>query len=345
MNLPDFFGIDIGNSAIRVAQVKFDASNKPTIMALEQVQLDKPIVNLKDPATREYVISKIHQVKDAAGITTNKVVTALPEAMIFSKITSVPNIDEAQIEQLLFYELKNHIPVSPNEVQKDYISLGVDRENPKMLKILLIAAPKNLVDTYVNLLKDAKLEPIAIETETVALSRIMGYSVRSSQAYLVADFGFKGVDICLIKENKILFSQSIGTASESLTKAIAADYGITLQQAEQYKIKVGLLEDQADGKVLRSLIPIMSVITNELIKLINYFKTTMPENEPKQIYLVGEGAKLLGLENYISKILNIPCQKNDVVNNLVMPNKYKQQYAQTGTLGFTLSVGLAMKLE
>jgi type IV pilus assembly protein PilM len=345
MDLPEFFGLDIGSSAIRVAQVRYDSFGKPEILAMAQVPLENPIQNLKDPNIKDYLVQKIIQAKNAAGIKTNKVVAALPEAMIFSKSTSVPNLAEDQIEQMLYYELKNHIPVNPSEVQKDYIPLGLDKNNPKLLRILLIAAPKNLVEIYIDILKGAGLEPMALETETVAISRIVGSTLEDSQAYLVADFGHKGVDICLLRNDKILFTQSIGTGSESLTKALAADFNLSPQQADQYKIKVGLLKDQAEGKVLRSLNPIMHVIINEINKLVNYFKTTIPEDTPKQIFLVGEGAKLPGLEAYVSENLFIPCYKIDPVQKISMPSKYRNEFAQLTTIGFTVAVGLAMKIE
>jgi type IV pilus assembly protein PilM len=235
--------------------------------------------------------------------------------------------------------------VSPDEVQKDYIPLGIDPKNPKMMKILLIAAPKNLVQLYINLVKKAGLEPLALETETVALARIVGEVYNFDYPVLVADFGHRGVDMCIVKNKRIVFSQSIGTGSEALSKTLVADFGITIQEADQYKYKVGLLENQLEGKVLRSFIPIMHVINNEIRKLINYFNANFKEYIPQKIILVGEGSKLLGISEYMTKELKIECVQEDPVSKISMSNKLKKEFLPNTTTGFTLAVGLAMKKE
>jgi len=345
MKLPEFFGLDIGNYAIRAVQVKYTSFGKPDIVAMGQVQMAGTPLNLKDVGQRYEVIKKIIAAQESAEIKTKKVVAALPDSMIFSKIISVPDLAEDKVEQMLFYELKNHIPVNPSDVQTDYIILGADPVKPKFIRILLIAAPKSLVELYANVLQEAHLEPLALETETVAVSRIMGHVLPMKEPILVADFGHKGVDMCLLKNHKIMFSQSIGTGSDALSQTLARDYHIPVQQAEQYKMKIGLLADQADGKVMRALVPIMNLIVNEINKLISYIKFNFPEDVPKQIFFVGDGAKLPGLVEYLKTAISLPCVKIDPVSQIPMDGKYKKEFSQLTTIGFTLATGLAMKEE
>lgn len=345
MNLPEFIGLDIGSSSVRIAKVQYGRGDKPQIVALAQSVYDRQVESFSDPATQEYISQKIKELLDSEKIDTRKAVAALPEAMIFSKMASVPDLPEVQLEQMLYYELKNHIPVNPNEVQKDYIVLGPDPANPKLIKILLIAAPKALVEIYRSIAREAKLDLIALETETVALARLVSLTQENTDPVLIADFGFKGVDLCLLHKNKILYSQSIGTGSDALTRSIMSEFNVTYQQAEQYKIKIGLDENQQDGKVLKSLLPIMHIITNEMNKLTNYFKTSIPESMPKSIYLLGEGAMLPGIEGYITKALGLNSVKFDAVKKIELEKNIKKEFEPVETLGYSVAVGLALKQE
>ena len=345
MDLPEFIGLDIGSSSVRIARVQYGSGDKPQVTMLAQNILETPVQSLNDPATQHYIAQKIKELVASAKLESNKAVAALPESMIFSKLASVPNLPEEQIEQMLFYELKNHIPVNPSEVQKDYIVLGPDPENAKMIKILLIAAPKTLVEIYKSIAKEAGLELIALETETVALARLVSTTMPKRESILIADFGHKGMDLCLLNNGKIFYSQSIGTGSDSLTKTLMADFNITYQQADQYKMKVGLNGQEQEGKVLRSLTPIIHIITNEISKLLNYFKANLSENVPKEIFLTGEGAKLPEIEKYFTDAIGVPCIKFDAVSKLPMDSVIKKEFGVEGTLGFSVAVGLAMKRE
>lgn len=345
MNLPEFIGLDIGSSSVRIAKVQYGRGDKPQIVALAQSVYDRQVESFSDPATQEYISQKIKELLDSEKIDTRKAVAALPEAMIFSKMALVPDLPEVQLEQMLYYELKNHIPVNPNEVQKDYIVLGPDPANQKLIKILLIAAPKALVEIYRSIAREAKLDLIALETETVALARLVSLTQENTDPVLIADFGFKGVDLCLLHKKKILYSQSIGTGSDALTRSIMSEFNITYQQAEQYKIKIGLDGNQQDGKVLKSLLPIMHIITNEMNKLTNYFKTSIPESMPKSIYLLGEGAMLPGIEGYITKALGLNSVKFDAVKKIELEKNIKKEFEPVETLGYSVAVGLALKQE
>jgi type IV pilus assembly protein PilM len=344
MSLPQFIGVDIGSSSIRVAQAEYNGNGIPKITALGRSMLEDPIINYNNPATIGYLAKKISDTIHTMGLQTNKVVAALPEAMIFSKLAMVPNLSDDQIDQMLLYELKNHIPVNPNEVQCDYIYLGPDENNPKLIKILIIAVPKTLVEIFKSIITTAGLNLIALETETVALGRLVGETNIGNTPTLVVDIGYKGVDLCLLSNKRILYSQSIATGSDLLTKALASTFNLSYQQAEQLKCKVGLSLNPEDEKVFRSMSPIMHIIVNEIAKLINYFKLNFKNLAPQTLLLLGEGSRINGLAEYFNDNLQIKSQVYDAVAKIQMVDKVKKQGIDS-TIGYGVAVGLALKRE
>ena len=57
----------------------------------------------------------------------------------------------------------------------DYQILNIPKEKKpdSKMDVLLVAAPITLVDKYINVLEMAKLIPLALETEIIALSRAL----------------------------------------------------------------------------------------------------------------------------------------------------------------------------
>jgi type IV pilus assembly protein PilM len=344
MNLPEFFGLDIGNHSIKVAQC--NPGSKPELKAIGHIETDSNITTIDDENSKNMLAEKIKQVKEASGITTKSVIAALPEAAIFTRLILLPDLPEDQIEQSLFYEARQYLPIPPSDVQLDYLKIAKKTvDNKNMVQALLVAAPKTVVNKYMDVISRAGLELIAMETETMATTRAITHNQQLDGSTLIIDFGANGTDLSVVKGQYPIFSQSLATGSDALTKAIASDFGLEYSQAEQYKRTYGLLPEQADGKIAKSLYPVMQIIINEINKTLNYFRAHLQESTPKKIFIVGDGAKLPGLGEYLSKSLGIPSEVTDPILGLNVNPRIKSEVAQLSTVGFTVAIGLALKSE
>lgn len=343
MKLPEFFGLDISNHSIKIIQIKYIGTDSVQLLKLAKSDIAQGVINNDDLKT---LADEIKKLKDNSGISTKKVVIALPEASVFSRLILLPEVEESKLEQAIYYEAKQYLPVPVEDIQLEWIPVSRNQSEGKVfVQYLLVAAPKKIVGKYVELMELAGLDPIAIETETVATARSYTYNNNFTEGVLVMDFGGSNTDISVIKGKNVIFSQSIGNGSDVLTKSLMSEFNLDIMQAEQYKRIYGLLQDQAEGKIATALDPMMKVIVNEINKTINYFKEHLRENTPTQIYIVGDGAKLPGLAEYLVQHLGIPAMVNDPISSLKMDDKLRTEITQISTVGFSVALGLALKTE
>lgn len=343
MKLPEFFGLDIGNHSLKIAQVKYLGVDTAQLLKLARADIVGGIINNSDFPT---LAKEVKNLKETAGISTKKVVIALPESSIFSRLILLPEIEESKLEQAIYYEAKQYLPVSIDEVQLEWIQVNRSEHDGKaFVQWLLVAAPKKIITKYMEVMDLAGLEVIAVETETIATARAYTYNTTFNEGVLVMDFGGTNTDISVINGKSVIFSQSIGTGSDVLTKALMSEFNLDILQAEQYKRTYGLLKDQAEGKIATALEPMMKIITNEINKTINYFREHLRENTPKQIFIVGDGANLPGLAAYLTQIMGIPAQVMDPILSLKVDEKMKTEISQISTTGFSVALGLALKTE
>jgi len=342
--LPEFFGLDIGNHTIKVAQVKYKSAKNIELLALGNYISNTGNTDLNNTGVQNEIADNIRHAKESAGITATKVVAALPESSIFTRLIMLPDVPDKELEQAVYNEASQYLPIPVSEVQLDFIPINkVNVEGRKLVRTLLVAAPKKLTNSFMSIMSIAGLELIALETETIASARAITFGQSFNDSVLVIDFGASGTDISVLKGNNLIFSQSIGTGSDSLTKAISNDFGLDLIQSEQYKRTYGLNQDQADGKILKSLTPVMDVIINEINKTINYFRAHLQESSPTKVILVGDGANLPGLSAYITTHLGITSQRVNPISKLKVSLTLQGRLAQMSTAGFAVSIGLAMK--
>lgn len=343
MKLPEFFGLDIGTHSLKLAQVKYLGADTAQLLKLARADIVGGLLNTPDVNN---LAKEIKNLKDAAGIATKKVVIALPESSIFSRLILLPEVDESKLEQAIYYEAKQYLPVTIDDVQLEWIQVSrSERDGKAFVQYLLVAAPKKIVSKYLEVMELAGLEVIAVETETIATARSYTYNNNFTEGILVMDFGGTNTDISVVMGKNVIFSQSIGTGSDVLTKALVSEFNLDILHAEQYKRTYGLLRDQAEGKIAGALEPMMKIITNEINKTINYFKEHLRENTPKQIFVVGDGANLPGLADYLTQTMGIPSRVVDPIMSLKVDNKLQTEISQINTAGFSVAVGLALKTE
>ncbi len=288
-------GLDIGSSSIKVAKVVKDGS-RYRLAALGKASTPRPGLSSESPKDHEAVAEAIKKLFDDVGIKgRNQVVVALPESKIASRVIKLPLMSEKELASSLQYEADAFVPFSLDEaILKHQI---IERnEKDKILEVLLVASPKNLVNKYVRILEWAKITPLALETELIALNRALVTPKQSNT--MVVDFGFKNCNFAISRGGQIYLTRSFPVAGEALTRALSEELGIEISQAEEYKKAYGLSDQILEGKVRQSIISLIKNVSVEMKKAIQYF-----EQEKKEtVDLVVLGGGSAGLPNVMQDL-------------------------------------------
>jgi type IV pilus assembly protein PilM len=344
MNIPDYFALDIGNHSLKMVQIK-RKSEKSAV--LETVASASSTVNFLEnesiDATKK-LAEQINQLRESAGVNTNNCVAAVPETPLFSRLLTIPKVDEDKLQETVHWELKPLIPVPLEEVDVAFLEIYEKEVNgQKMVDVYVVAAPKLLTDKFKRLADVANLNLLALETESLANTRAVTYNYETPRDIMICDFGAFSTDLTLSRQGVPVFTQSIGTGSDAFTKAIAADYGLDLEQAEKYKRTFGLNFNEGEGKVARSIEPVMQIILGEMSRTLTYFKEKVLESSIENIYLCGEAAKLPGLSQYFDQHLSLKTILVDPTTKLEVSPNAKKELEQLSSVGFSVAIGLGLK--
>lgn len=345
-NIPDFFGLDIGHNIVRIAEVKRFNENRAELRSITSMTVNEDILEDASEIAMKNLAENIKELKKQSGIGTNKCVIGIPEAPIFSRLITLPKAAEKNLEEAVSWELKPLIPVDVSEV--DIAFIDVDEKiisDQTYLDIFAVAAPKTLTERYKKLAKLAGLELLAIETKALAVTRIVDFNYGAeADNIMVFQFDSLTTDLVLAKDGIPVFTQSVSTGADSLTKSISADYGIDEQQARQYRDTFGLDQTKGEGKIARSLEPIMQILVNELNRTLTYFREKLGEaGGASRVYICGEAASLPGLANYLTEKVGMPTTLVDPVANIKVTGKAKSSLDQLEATAFATAIGLGIK--
>jgi len=333
-------GLDIGSKTIKVIELsqnkdKWELKASGIIgyqgKLAEQTQDDKELVPL---------VEAIRKLFKEAKISSRNVAISLPEPNVFTRTIRFPLLTDAEIASAVKWEAEQYIPIPKEEavIQHEIIEKKEDT-SPAQAVVLLVAAPKKLIEKYSKLIEMCKLNLVVVETGLLALVRSLA---PPNKTVLLANFGARSTDIAIVKNGKLAFTRSIHTAGEVFTRAVAQALGIQDAQAEEYKRTYGLNESQLEGKVKSALSPVFNMVADEMKKAIQYFQSEEGKVNVDSIMLAGGSAAMPNIAPTLTRLLGIEV----VVGNPFTKVSVDPQ-ASKSLSGFapfySVSVGLAMR--
>lgn len=333
------FGLDIGSESIKIAQVEGE-KNSFRLVTAGIVKTPVPSLALESDKDLVAVAEAIKKLKNEIKVASSQVVTALPERHIFTQMIEMPRMNPDELAQAIPWEAENIVPQPLTEINLDW-EIVEDGESAKgnRMKVLLVAAPKALIDKYLKVLKLAELEPLALETELLATVRCLN-PIFNQGNLIIANLGLKSLDIAVIYRGSLFLTRSLPTAGEAITRALGTALNLDLATAEEYKKTYGLSQ-QAESKVASAIGPILAVIRDEIKKAIHFY--TEKKQDPLRLLILSGGSSLLpGLTEYFAQSLNLEVQVADPLALIKVDEKSRQLLKSSSPL-LTIALGLAMK--
>lgn len=192
------FGLDIGHSTIKMVQLA--ANNHTQIQVVgygyssfsEQAIQDSVIVDFDEVAQAAY---RLLTEQVIGSVTTNRVVTAVPVAKTFTRILTVPAINEQDLDNAVRLEVEQYVPMAIDDLYIDYeVTYRSPGGKEPSIEVLMVAVPRRVVDAYVELFAMLGLELSLVETSLISSVRGVTHATDSSapkQAALKAALNLK----------------------------------------------------------------------------------------------------------------------------------------------------------
>ena len=351
------FGLDISDLSLKIANVEKKGKNFELVSA-GSCAIPKGVIKEGQIQDKIALIKAIKQgIENVKGkeIKTKSVACCLPEEKSFLDVLHIPVLPEEEIASAVRFEAENHIPVPLEEVYFDFELIPPDQNNvirksnpAKQLEILIAATPKNIVDSYFNVLKKAGLRPVVMEVEPLSIVRALVKKAVSTKPFLIIDFGASRTSFIIFSGRSVGFTSTISISSQKLTLVIAKALSVTTKKAEKIKQEQGL---QGDKAVFDSVVPVLTDLTEQIKSHLDYYKSHVPNahtgggsNKMGRILLCGGGARLRGLSDFLTSTFKLKVEMADLWANLEKPDSKIFSKASSGEFfGFSTAFGLALR--
>lgn len=245
-------GINIGTSLIKVVEARPGKSG-PQITALGVAPTPPGAIDnevIVDPQTLGQAIRRL---LSDSGISCKKCVSSVAgQSSVVVRIIEVPKMTKQELAETMKWEVERHVPFAANEVIMDFQPLerpGADPADQNM-EVLLAVAQQEFVNSHIEALFAAGLQPIALDVESLATCRALIDIVKDEQEDTIAivNIGAATTEMAVYQNKLLAFPRTLPIAGDAITRALSDGLHITTEQAESLKRERGaVLLDRVQG--------------------------------------------------------------------------------------------------
>lgn len=337
-------GIDIGGHSAKLAQVR-RASKGVEVLVYGHVNfVPESIVEgvVVDPETLAKSLKPLLTESVKSKVGSHKVATALPVSKVFTRILRLPPMEKSDLEEAVRLESEQSIPVPQTDLYMDHEIIGTSKtaKGEVHTDVLLVAAPRAIVDSYVSLFSLLGLEIAAIEIGLMSIARTLVATQRLDGPSIIIDCGAESADLAIF-DKVIRLTGTVKVGGDHITAALVKGLGITTEQANEIKYKFGVGPSGLQAKVLETITPLLKTLTGEITKAIKYYTDRNPDRLVNNVILTGGGASMPGLAEYLAS--NLKTAKVSLANPWAnMITKHVKALDSLEAPIYTTALGLAL---
>jgi type IV pilus assembly protein PilM len=336
-------GLDIGSRSVKVAEI-VDSKSGPKLKRFGMADLPAGAIEdgaISDPAT---AAETIRQLFKSSKIGETNVAVSIGGYSVIVKKINVQTMAEEQLQETIHFEAEQYIPFDISDVNLDFQILGENENNPNQMSVFLVAAKKEMVNDYINVVTLAGLNPCIVDVEAFALQNIfeVNYDITNENVALI-DIGASKTSLNILKGNSSVFMRDVALGCLQVNQKIMSLLDCSHDQAEL--LKFGESSNKMSADELKQITT--SVVTDwctEIRRALDFFYTNYPEDPIKQILLSGGGAHIAEFRKLLAAESSAQVETLNPFKNIVMDEKtFEPDFIRQIAPQAAIAMGLALR--
>ena len=336
-------GLDIGSRSIKTAEIEETKRGRTLknfgIVDIAHGAIEEGTIN--DP---ESVAESIQQLLKSCGIKENNVAVSIGGYSVIVKKIIIQTMAEEQLQETIHFEAEQYIPFDISDVNLDFQILGESESNPNQMDVVLVAAKKEMVDDYINLVNLAGLNPCIIDVEAFALQNCFetNYDFQKENIALI-DIGASKTSLNILKDAASVFMRDVSLGCGQINQKIMSLIECTFEEAEQ--LKSGNKPDRLSPDDLKGIVSsVVSDWCTEIRRALDFFYSTYPEDKIKRIVLSGGGANIAEFRDLLATEASAEVETMNPFHSFPIENKkIDEEYIKQIAPQAAICMGLAMR--
>jgi type IV pilus assembly protein PilM len=350
-NSDSVVGLDIGSSAVKAVELSIKGKNKEFELArLGVAKLPSEAIVQGAFLNSGAIVETVREAIENAKIRTKNVAAAVSGHSVIVKKVNLPAMTRDELDEQIRWEAEQYIPFDVNEVNLDFQILddGSSGEGDGQMEVLLVAAKKDLIDDYVQVITEAGLVPAAIDVAAFAVENAFeaNYDISPDEVIALVNIGAQVVNINILSEGTPAFTRDITTAGNQYTEEIQKALSVSFDEAERIKLGGRRTDDSQEvvpQEVEQAMQSVSETVIGEISRSLDFFGATTADSHIGRVVLSGGGASVAGFEKAFHERTGLPVEIMNPFSRMAPSSKFEPELLEELAPALGVGVGLALR--
>ena len=304
-------GLDIGSSSVKAIELKASGKGyRVSAIGVESVPpdsiVDGAIIDggAVADAIRRLFANKRFKAKD--------IVASLSGNSVIVKKITLPAMTESELSESIYWEAEQYIPFDIQDVNLDYEILdpGTGQDSQGSMEVLLVAAKKDKIADYTNVIAQAGKTPVMVDVDVFALQNAFEANYGFEPTAVVAILNAGAININILTGAQSVFTRDVSMGGNAFTEAVQKELNLPYEAAEM--LKKGQDVEGATFEDARAVLRAMTDnVLLEVEKTFDFFKATAASERIDRIMLCGGASRVEGFADSLRERFNTEVEQFD----------------------------------
>ncbi|KPJ78505.1 MAG: pilus assembly protein PilM [Deltaproteobacteria bacterium SG8_13] len=335
-------GLDIGSRTIKAAEI-VETKKGRSLKRFGMADIQPGLIEDGAINEPEEVAEAIRGLFKSYNLREKNVAISIGGYSVIVKKINVQTMAEDQLQETIHFEAEQYIPFDISDVNLDFQILGPNENNPNQMNVFLVAAKKEMVNDYINLVGLAGLNPCIIDVEAFALQNIfeINYDLKDENIALI-DIGASKTSLNILKGPNSVFMRDVSLGCGQVNQKIISLVNCSFDESES--VKLGGHTDKISDEDLKQIIT--SVVADwctEIRRALDFFYSTYPDDQIKRIVLSGGGGNIADFRQLLAAEASAEVETINPFNNFQLDSSLDASYIDQIAPQAAISMGLAVR--
>ncbi len=313
-------GLDIGSTAVRAVEL---VGTPLTVVRASQVALPPGAVESGEVREPAAVTEAIRKLWSEGGFKGKQVWLGVGNQRVVVREISLPYLPEKELRASLGFQVQEFIPMPVDDAVLDYHSIGeFEQEDRRMMRMLLVAAQRGMVDQVVQAVSAAKLEPMGLDLIPFAMVRSVGATdgplelEEGVAEEAIVDVGAHVTNIVVHARGATRFVRILPSGGRDVTVAIARSAGVEDDVAERLKRGESIEDAPAPQTVRQAALQRAAAFVDEVRSSLEFYTAQAKDARIGKVLVTGGGSRLDGLFDLMRQRIPVPVEPGAVFSRV-----------------------------
>ncbi len=337
-------GLDIGSSAIKLVELKEGKEGKFHLLKAGVESLSPEAIVDGAIMDSSLVVETIARLLDSTKIKNQNVAVAVSGHAVIVKKIQLPTMPEEELSESIRWEAEQYVPFDINDVYLDYVVLDPGAAGETM-SVLLVAAKKEKVDDFKNVVNQAGRVAALVDVDAFALQNCyeVNYGLDPTRVVALVNIGATVMNVNILAQGQTVFWRDITFGGNQFTDALQKSFSLSFEQAES--LKKG---EPVAGQTLDSIQPVLTGVcedvAGELQKTLDFFQATSGADRVDSLVVSGGGSKVGSLEEVLKDKFGIPVEIMNPFRSITADEKaVDAAWLSDASPSLAIAVGLGVR--